>query len=235
VTAGTVTHGAGKEDVLPRPQLAAPIRELSVERPHGASRSPELVQVPELAFLMIDGHGDPNTSTEYREAIQALYALSYTLKFSLKKELGLAYRVGPLEGLWWADDMTLFEIGRKADWRWTAMIAQPGAVTHEWFELTRDEVQHKKPLRGLERVRLERFEEGLAAQVLYLGPYSDEGPTIERLHRFIHELGYRFDGRHQKHHEIYLGDPRRSAPEKLRTIIRQPVAGSAVSLRLDAP
>lgn len=206
-------------------QVEVPIRELSIERPLEASRSPELVRVPELAFLMIDGHGDPNTSTEYREAIQALYTVSYTLKFGLKKELGLTYRVGPLEGLWWADDMTLFEIGRKADWHWTAMIAQPDAVTAEWFERVRNEIRDKKQVPALERAGLERFEEGIAAQVLYLGPYSDEGPTIARLHRFIHELGYTFDGRHQKHHEIYLGDPRRSAPEKLRTIIRQPIAG----------
>jgi hypothetical protein len=204
--------------------VAAPIRELSVERLYEASRAPEFVRVPELAFLMIDGHGDPNSSTEYREAIQALYALSYTLKFSLKKDLGLAFRTGPLEGMWWADDMTSFEIGRKADWSWTAMITQPDSVTPDRFEGARDEVQRKKGLPALERVRLERFEEGLAGQVLYVGPYSDEGPTIQRLHLFIREHAYEFDGRRQKHHEIYLGDPRRSAPETLRTIIRQPMA-----------
>jgi hypothetical protein len=204
-------------------QLAAPIRELSLERPFDASRSAEFVRVPELAFLMIDGHGDPNSSAEYREAIEALYALSYSLKFGLKKELGIVYRVGPLEGMWWAEHMTVFEIGRKADWNWTAMITQPDVVTPDWFDGARDEVQRKRPLPALERAHLERFEEGLVAQVLYLGPYSDEGPTIARLHRFIHEFGYSFDGRRQKHHEIYLGDPRRSAPERLRTIIRQPV------------
>jgi hypothetical protein len=180
--------------------------------------------VPELTFVMIDGHGDPNTSAEYREAIQAVYGLSYTLKFSLKRELGLTYRVGPLEGLWWADDMAEFSIGRKAAWDWTMMIAQPDAVTPERFERAREDVSRKKGLPSLARVRLERFDEGLAGQVLYLGPYSDEGPTIEHLHRFIHGLGYAFDGRHQKHHEVYLGDPRRSAAEKLRTIIRQPIA-----------
>lgn len=202
---------------------AVPIRELTVERLYEASRSPELVRVPELAFLMIDGHGDPNTTAEYREAIEALYSLSYTLKFGLKQELGLSYRVGPLEGLWWADDMTRFGVDRKADWHWTAMIAQPDVVSADRFERARSEVGRKKGLPALERARLARFEEGLAAQILYLGPYSDEGPTIERLHRFIHEAGYTLDGRREKHHELYLGDPRRSAPEKLRTIIRQPI------------
>jgi hypothetical protein len=204
-------------------QLRIPFRELAPENLYEASRSPELVRVPTIAYVMIDGAGDPNASAEYREAIQALYGLSYTLKFSLKKELGTTYRVGPLEGLWWADDMTEFSIGHKADWHWTAMIAQPDVVTPGRFERAREEVARKKGLPRLERARLERFDEGLAAQVLYLGPYSDEGATIEQLHRFIHELGYAFDGRHQKHHELYLGDPRRSAPEKLRTLIRQPV------------
>jgi hypothetical protein len=204
-------------------QVAVPIRNLTVERLYEASRSPELVRVPERTFLVIDGHGDPNTSAQYREAIQALYGLSYTLKFSLKKELGLNYRVGPLEGLFWADDMAEFSTGRKDDWHWTMMIAQPDVVTPDRFERVRDEVQRKKGLPGLERTRRERFDEGLAGQVLYRGSYSDEGPTIERLHQFIHELGYTFDGRREKHHELYLGDPRRTAPEKLRTIIRQPV------------
>jgi hypothetical protein len=205
-------------------QLPNPARLLTPERLYQASRAPEIVRVPELTFVMVDGHGDPNTSVEYREAIQALYGLSYTLKFSLKKELALTYRVGPLEGLWWADDMAEFSIGRKADWHWTAMIAQPDVVTPERFDRAREEVARKKALPGLERARLERFAEGLAGQVMYVGPYSDEGPTIEQLHRFIRELGYTFDGRRQRHHELYLGDPRRSAPEKLRTIIRQPVA-----------
>jgi hypothetical protein len=199
-----------------------PFRELTLEALFEASRSPEIVRVPRLTFAMIDGHGDPNSSAEYREAIQALYGLSYTLKFGLRKELGLGYRVGPLEGLWWADDMAGFSGASKDDWRWTAMISQPDAVTRDRFEQAREEVGRKKLLPGLQRTRLEQFAEGLAGQVLYLGPYSDEGPTIQALHRFIHELGYSFDGR--RHHEIYLGDPRRTAPERLRTIIRQPVA-----------
>jgi hypothetical protein len=207
--------------------LLAPARELPVDRLYKASRTPELVLVPKLVFIVVDGHGDPNTSAEYQGAIQALYGLSYTLHFALKKELGLDRSVGPLEGLWWSDDMSDFPGERKGDWSWTAMITQPDAVTPEWFERSRTEVRRKKgPSAELEGARLETFDEGLAAQVLYLGPYCDEGPTIVHLHEFIHQLGYTFDGRREKHHEIYLGDPRRSAPERLHTIIRQPVSGA---------
>lgn len=203
----------------------APIRELGPGDLYRASaRGPELVRVPDLAFAMIDGHGDPNTSTEYADALGALYAISYTLKFALKKELGLTYRVGPLEGLWWAEDMAGFATGQKADWSWTAMITQPDAVTPERFALARDEVGRRKPLAAIGSVRLERYDEGLCAQVLHVGPYSAEGPAIAGVHARIAEAGGRFDGRHQKHHEIYLGDPRRTAPEKWRTIIRQPFA-----------
>jgi hypothetical protein len=174
---------------------------------------------------MVDGQGDPNSSAAYAEAIQALYGLSYMLKFAIKKERAVALRVGPLEGLWWADDMATFSAGRTGEWSWTAMIVQPDLVGHELVERAREEVVRKRGTSAaLERARLERFDEGLAGQVLYLGAYADEGPTISRLHDFIHELGYEFDGRVQRHHEIYLGDPRRSAPEKLRTIIRQPIA-----------
>jgi hypothetical protein len=187
-----------------------------------AARGPEVVQVPDLAFVMIDGRGDPNTATEYKDAIEALYGLSYTLKFGLKKEIGLNYRVGALEGLWWSDDMADFTAQRKTDYQWTMMIAQPADVTPDWFARARDEVGQRKALPALGAARLERYAEGLAAQVLYIGPYSDEGPTISRLHAFIDELGGRFDGQRQKHHEIYLGDPRRTAPEQWRTIIRQP-------------
>lgn len=198
---------------------------LVTEREHlykASAREPEIVRVPEIGFVMIDGHGDPNTSTEYADAIQTLYSLSYTLKFTLKKELGLQYRVAPLEGLWWADDMVEFSQERKGYWSWTMMIAQPDEVTADRFEGAREEVGRKKDLPALPKARLERLEEGPSAQILFIGPYSDEGPTIARLHAFIREHGYSFEGSRQKHHEIYLSDPRRSAPEKWRTIIRQP-------------
>jgi hypothetical protein len=198
---------------------------LGTEREHlykASPREPEIIRVPDIGFVMIDGHGDPNTSAEYADAIQALYSLSYTLKFALKKELGLLYRVAPLEGLWWADNIAEFSQERKGDWSWTMMIAQPEDVTPERFEGAREDVGRKKDLPALPKTRLERFEEGPAAQILYIGPYSDEGPTIARLHAFIREHGYSFEGSRQKHHEIYLSDPRRSAPERWRTIIRQP-------------
>ncbi len=187
-----------------------------------SAREPAIVRVPEMGFVMIDGRGDPNTSPAYVDAIQALYSLSYMLKFALKRELGLQHRVSPLEGLWWGDDMTDFSEDRKGDWNWTAMIAQPDEVTPDRFELARTDVGDKKDLPALPSARLQRFEEGSAAQILYVGPYSGEGPTIRRLHAFINERGHAFDGIHQKHHEIYLSDPRRSAPAKWRTIIRQP-------------
>jgi hypothetical protein len=198
--------------------------EQQVQRLYRARRTPELVEVPELRFLMIDGHGDPNHSERYQQAVQALYAVSYTLKFALKKQRGLDYRVAPLEGLWWVQDMAQFGIQRKADWDWTMMIRQPAEVTPQLVEQTAQQVAQTKQLPAARELRLERFTEGPAAQVLHLGPYSAEGPTIAALHAFIHEHGRSFDGRRHKHHEIYLGDPRRSAPERLKTIIRQPVS-----------
>ena len=200
-------------------EMLAKERDLLYKAP---ARSPVIVRVPAMGFVMIDGKGDPNTSPEYAEAIQALYPLSYTLKFALKRELGLQYRVGPLEGLWWSEDVAAFSEDRKSDWSWTMMIAQPDEVTPDRFDLARTDVAQKKDAPALARARLERFEEGPSAQILYVGPFSEEGPTIARLHAFIHEQGGTFDGVHQRHHEIYLSDPRRSPPEKWKTIIRQP-------------
>lgn len=194
----------------------------SVDRLYRAKSTPELVEVPRLSFLCIDGHGDPNTSPEYAAAVQALYSVSYTAKFAIRKAGGESFEVAPLEGLWWADDLSTFVTGDKSGWDWTMMIRQPDSVTEPLVERFTDEIATRKSLPIARRLRLETFEEGPAAQVLYVGPYADEGPTILRLHDFIHEHGFSFDGHVDKHHEIYLGDPRRSAPEKLRTIIRQP-------------
>jgi hypothetical protein len=198
--------------------------EQELQRLYRARRTPALIEVPGLSFLMIDGHGDPNHSQRYQQAVQALYAVSYAIKFALKKHLGLTDRVGPLEGLWWAQDMTEFSVQRKGDWDWTMMIRQPAGVTPELAEQTAQQVAAAKQLPAAREVRLERFTEGPAAQVLHLGPYSAEAPTVAALHAFIHAQGRSFDGRRHKHHEIYLGDPRRTAPERLRTIIRQPVS-----------
>ncbi len=184
--------------------------------------TPSLVTVPEMAFLMVDGHGDPNSAPEYREAVEALFTVSYTAKFAVKRASnGTDFGVMPLEGLWWASDMLAFTNGHKTDWDWTAMIMQPEPVTAEVIAAAREQAAAKKALPALERIRFERFREGPAAQVMYRGPYRDEGPTIAALHDFIAEQGLIRVG---KHHEIYLGDPHRSAPERLRTVIRQPVA-----------
>ena len=183
---------------------------------------PVIVDVPELLFLRVDGMGDPNTSRDYREAVEALFAVSYRVKFAVKRSAdGIDYGVMPLEGLWWVDDMSTFPLDDKSGWSWTAMIMQPDVVTDELVRRSIAEASKKKPLPAATKLRLERFGEGLAAQVLHLGPYSAEGPMIERLHAFVAEAGYRPSG---KHHEIYLSDPSRADPAKLRTIIRQPVA-----------
>lgn len=179
-----------------------------------------VVDVPPMNFIMIDGHGNPNTSAEYAESIQALYTVAYTLKFKIKKELAMDFPVMASEGLWWMDDMREFSAARKDDWKWTMMIMQPEIVTAQIFAQAVDDARKKKGEAALSRLRLERFHEGLAMQITYFGPYSDEGPTIARLHQSIEESGHIRFG---KHHEIYLGDPRRSAPEKLRTVIRQPM------------
>ncbi len=184
-------------------------------------RRPVLVDVPALNCLMVDGTGDPNTSPAYREAVEALFTLSWTIRFALKRGGILDHRVMPLEGLWWAPDMAAFTSMDKSAWHWTALIVQPDVLEGTRLSELRAEVMKKKDLPALERVRLERWTEGRAAQVRHVGPYSEEAPTIAALHAFIGQEGLQLSG---KHHEIYLGDPRRAAPEKLRTIIRQPVS-----------
>ncbi|RYP88638.1 hypothetical protein EKO23_01750 [Nocardioides guangzhouensis] len=193
-----------------------------IDRLYRATKTPQLVEVPPLAFLCLDGHGDPNTSLAYAAAVQALYSVSYAARFAVKKAGGPEFKVAPLEGLWWAEDMGTFVTGDKSAWDWRLMIRQPDAVTGELVERLADEVSVRKSMPAARKLRLVTFEEGTAAQVLHLGPYADEGPTIARLHAFITEQGYSFDLPGLRHHEIYLGDPRRSAPGKLRTIIRQP-------------
>lgn len=186
-----------------------------------SAREVSVVDVPRMNFVMVDGQGDPNTSQEYAEALEALYAVSYAIKFKIKKsEGGVDYSVMPLEGLWWTDDMSEFSVEDKGAWKWTAMIMQPEAyVTGTHFEEARGEVGAKKGLPATPRLRFEPFREGPSLQIMHLGPFSEEGPTIEKVHRGIRERGGEPDG---KHHEIYLSDFRRTKPERLRTIIRQP-------------
>jgi hypothetical protein len=186
-----------------------------------ATAKPALIDVPPLTYLMIDGHGNPNTAPEYADAVQTLYTVAYTAKFALKKSGGPDVVVMPLEGLWWAPDPSAFTAGDKDAWDWTMMITAPDAFTPDVVEAARAAASSKASAATLAKLRLEPYDEGRAAQILHLGPYADEGPTIERLHAFIADQGLQRAG---KHHEIYLGDPRRTAPEKLKTIIRQPVA-----------
>lgn len=183
------------------------------------AKAPVMVDVPAMQFAMVDGSGDPNTSADYKEAIGALYGVAYTVKFAAKKARLPEVRVMPLESLWWADDPDDFLLARKGRWNWTAMLMEPKAVTRKLFDESVRQLRERKDPPGLGKVRLESFREGRAAQILHIGPYAAERPTIERLHAFILENGYRLAG---KHHEIYLADPRRSAPEKLKTVVRQP-------------
>jgi len=179
------------------------------------------VEVPPMNYLMFDGKGDPNTSQEYVEAIGVLYGIAYTLKFMIKgKGPWPDYVVPPLEGLWWADNMDDFLLGNKDNFLWTSLIMQPDFVTADHVNEAAAELKRKKGPPGLEKLRYEVYEEGLSAQIMHIGHYSEEGPTIEKLHNHIEAEGYQKRG---KHHEIYLSDPRRTPPEKFKIVIRQPM------------
>lgn len=179
----------------------------------------DLVEVPPLQYLMVDGHGDPNTSAEFTAAVEALYQIAYGLKFTSKRDLGRDYTVMPLEGLWWADDQASFTSSRdKSAWHWTLMITQPEWIDHEMFTDAVERASAKNPDVG--GVRLETLDEGLCAQTLHVGSYDDEAPVLARMHdEFIPAHGLQLTG---THHEIYFSDPRRGDPEKRRTLLRQP-------------
>ena len=185
-----------------------------------APDEPTLVEVPPLSYLMIDGQGDPNTAPIYAESVGTLYKLAYGIRFLMRDEHGLDFGVMPLEGLWWVEALDQFTYSDKSNWHWTMLIMQPDAVTAEIVAAARDKVarKHNPPLLG--QVRLGRLVEGRSAQVMHHGPYADEKPTVDRLHAFIESQGLT---PHLKHHEIYLKDPTRCAPENLLTILRHPV------------
>lgn len=187
--------------------------------------SPEVLDVPDLRYLMIDGHGDPNTPV-YEAAVSALYPLAYALKFASRTELGRDYVVMPLEGLWWAEDMDAFTAARdKTRWDWTLMIMVPDWTTEEMFDAAVEKIASKAPPTRLADVRMETLAEGRCVQALHVGPYDGEAELLRRMHHeFIPQHGLTMAG---KHHEIYLSDPRRADPSRLRTILRQPVADAS--------
>jgi hypothetical protein len=204
--------------------VTTPIWPAGTDETYRASAQPMLVEVPELAFLMIDGEGDPASSARYTDAVEALYAVAYAARFDLKRTAGVDAKVRPLEGIWWTDAPGDVWASRD-EWRWTMMIAVPDALTPAVLDRARAKATQRRPPDSIDRLRLERFAEGMAAQVLHVGPYGEaERPAVEQLHAFIAEQGLAERGRH---HEIYLGDARRTAPERLRTIIRQPVSSSS--------
>lgn len=184
-----------------------------------AKPNAEIIEVPELRFLIIEGKGNPNTSQDYKNVVEVLFGLSYIIKFMIKKSLQIDYAVMPLEGLWWINDMKNFNIDKKDEWKWNAMIMQPEFITIELVEKGISELKKKKNTSAIDKVKLEKFNEGKAVQVLHIGPFSEEGPVISKLHKFIEEKGFKLSG---KHHEIYLSDIRKADPKNWKTIIRQP-------------
>jgi len=192
-------------------------------------KHPSIVEVPERSFIAVGGRGAPE-SDAYQEAVQALYGTAYTLKFSLRNaDAARDFKVAPLEGLWWGDVERPGPAELQADratWNWTMMIAVPDDVTAADVAAACEAAARKRRPSTPAEVRFERFTEGLAAQLMHIGPYAEEAPTIARLHAWVAEQGYELHGHH---HEVYLGDPRRTAPERLKTVIRHPVreAGAA--------
>ena len=183
-----------------------------------ATAQPKLVEVPPLMYFMVDGRGDPNTSPDFPLAVEMLYTLSYTLKLELKKSAPEQdYVVMPLEGLWWAENTEDFLNPNKANWLWTLMIMQPPRVSQDEFAALKARAAAKKSL-PFEQAQLAKLDGSLSAQIMHIGPFAKEGPTIERLHEFMAAQGYVPAG---KHHEIYLSDPRRTPEEKWKTILRQ--------------
>jgi hypothetical protein len=190
---------------------------------YGAKRGQfDIIDVPPMKFLMADGHGSPNTSPEYPEVVTALYTVSYAIRAVAKDELKRTHTVGPLEGLWDAENLQAFHTRDEDAWEWTLMIVQPDWITSEIVDAAMERVQRTKDLSAASKVRFEEYPEGKSVQVLHIGPYDEEGPTIARMHdEFMPAEGLAPRGRH---HEIYLSDARRTDPSRLRTILRQPVS-----------
>ncbi len=188
-----------------------------------SSKEVMIVDIPEMQFLMIDGMGSPGDSKEYQEALAALYPIAFKTKF-LSKEKGKDYVVPPLEGLWWAENMDDFTEGKRDKWKWTMMIMQPDWITQDMIDKAIKITREKKPelSKLLLNLRLEKYREGKSAQIMHIGPYSEEGFTVQKVHDFIVKKSGKFDGHSNKHHEIYLSDPRKADPATMKTVIRQP-------------
>jgi len=185
-----------------------------------STKEVSVVELPEMKFLMIDGQGDPNTSKEYQDAMQTLFPVVYKTKFVNKKEKSQDYVVMPLEGLWWVNNMEDFSMEDRSSWKWTVMIRQPDFITEAFINTAKKEIEKKRNLPTLSKLRFENFEEGSSVQIMHIGPYGEaEAPAVQKLHEFIENKGYELRG---KHHEIYISDMRRTKPEKLKTVIRQP-------------
>jgi hypothetical protein len=190
-----------------------------------SAKQPSIVEVPTMSFLMINGRGNPNDSQEFEDAVTALYGLSYTLKFMLKGKGAPDYTVMPLEGLWWNPAKRKFDPRKDMwdwdEWKWTLMIAQPVHINAENVKAASAELKRKKNPPALAKSRFREFDEGLSVQIMHIGPYADEEPTITRLHLFAVDNGYKLRG---KHHEIYISDPRRAKPQSMKTVVRHPVS-----------
>ncbi|MHC4713052.1 MAG: GyrI-like domain-containing protein [Planctomycetota bacterium] len=192
---------------------------------YAPARKPVIVDVPEMLFIMIDGEGDPNTSPDFQDAMQTLFPVAYSIKFALKKsDPAKDFTVMPPEGLWWMKDGIPFSLERKGDWLWTLMIMQPDFVTPEILAAVSEDLRRKGKAPALEKARLETYREGQCVQMLHVGSYDTEPATVGEMHALAAEANLEFHG---KHHEIYLSDPRRTAPEKLKTILRHPLRPKA--------
>jgi hypothetical protein len=211
--------------IPPRPTEESVMSKYDIKKAHKAlytapTKAFAVVEVPELHYIAVDGHGDPNTSTAYRDAVEALYGVAYTLKFA-SKALDKDFVVGPMEGLWRADDPAAFLARRKDEWDWTMMISRPDWITEDMVRSAVDRVAEKRRTDALDGLRMHTLDEGTSVQILHIGSYDDETPTLERLHQhYLPYNGLTFNG---DHHEIYLSDARRTAPARLKTILRQPV------------
>ncbi|MCL2703789.1 MAG: GyrI-like domain-containing protein [Defluviitaleaceae bacterium] len=192
--------------------------------------SPSIIDVPEMTFIAVDGKGNPNTSEAYKTALEILYGLSYTIKMSkmsgTQPEGYFEYVMPPLEGLWWTADGGTVDFSDKGGFCWTSMIRQPEFVKPEVFEFAAFTFVKKKPDLDISKARLIKLTEGLCVQIMHIGSYDDEPATIAAMDKYAEEQGYVIDiNETRRHHEIYLNDPRKVPPAKLKTIIRHPVRG----------